>query len=264
MRRDDACVVYDLREPRGPAKPAGPPGLDDIVSRCRKRPGHEPAVLEKEVARMLADPRARALATDFAAQWLRVDTLALASEPDRNRYPTYTDELRDAMIEEPQAFWNKLRGAYTDPQRLRRSDPGRPEICNIYTMHKALSTPAEVELTYQECTTAQRGCIDCKKILMDNFERELVPLRAKRAEIAADPARTREALADGASRARRIAESTMREVRAGHAFLHVVEGEAEANSTPLAVGESLWLRGAAEGDRLDVDVAGAALLALIF
>src|SRR5262249_20685228 len=68
------------------------------------------------------------------------------------------------LFEERDAFWNKLRGAFTDPQRLRRSDPGRPEVCNIYTMHKALSTPEQVDLTYKECTTAQRGCIDCKKI----------------------------------------------------------------------------------------------------
>ena len=69
---------------------------------------HEPAVLEKEVARMLDDPKARALATDFAAQWLRVDTLAIASEPDRGKFPTYTHELRDAMAEEPVAFFHAL------------------------------------------------------------------------------------------------------------------------------------------------------------
>jgi tryptophanyl-tRNA synthetase len=116
-----------------------------------------------------------------------------------------------ALFEEKDAFWNKLRGAFTDPQRLRRTDPGRPEICNIYTMHKALSSPEQVDLTYQECTTAQRGCIDCKKILMENFERELVPLRAKRE--AANPERVREALADGAAKARRIAQGNIGEVR---------------------------------------------------
>jgi tryptophanyl-tRNA synthetase len=118
-----------------------------------------------------------------------------------------------ALFESADSAWNKLRGAFTDPQRLRRTDPGRPEICNIYTMHKAISTPAEVELTYKECTTAQRGCIDCKKILSVNLERDLVPLRAKRAEIAAHPERTRQALGDGASKARRIAQETMRTVR---------------------------------------------------
>jgi tryptophanyl-tRNA synthetase len=118
------------------------------------------------------------------------------------------------LFEAPDAFWNKLRGAFTDPQRLRRSDPGRPEICNIYTMHKALSSPEQVELTYKECTTAARGCVDCKKILQESFERELVPLRVKRAELDAHPERVREAFADGAAKARRIARETMKEVRA--------------------------------------------------
>jgi tryptophanyl-tRNA synthetase len=118
-----------------------------------------------------------------------------------------------ALFEEKDAFWAKLKGAFTDPQRLRKSDPGRPEICNIYTMHKAISTPEQVDLTYKECTTAQRGCVDCKKVLMESFERELVPLRVKRAELASSPQRVRAALRDGAAKARTIAEDTMRDVR---------------------------------------------------
>jgi tryptophanyl-tRNA synthetase len=117
------------------------------------------------------------------------------------------------LFEEREAFWQKLRGAFTDPQRLRRSDPGRPEVCNIYTMHKALSTPAQVELTYLECTTAQRGCVDCKKILMESFDRELVPLRIRRAELEARPQEMSDALRDGAAKARSIAQQTMGEVR---------------------------------------------------
>jgi hypothetical protein len=68
----------------------------------------QPEVLDRQVSRMLADPRARALATDFAAQWLRIDTLTSAAEPDRRRYPTYNHELRDAMAEEPVAFFHAL------------------------------------------------------------------------------------------------------------------------------------------------------------
>jgi tryptophanyl-tRNA synthetase len=117
------------------------------------------------------------------------------------------------LFEEAESFWKKLRVAYTDPQRLRRSDPGRPEICNIYTMHKALSSPEQVALTYEECTKAQRGCVDCKKILMESFDRELVPLRAKRADLDSHPERLHEALGDGAAKARRVAAETMREVR---------------------------------------------------
>jgi tryptophanyl-tRNA synthetase len=118
-----------------------------------------------------------------------------------------------ALFEDRETFWAKLKGAFTDPQRLRRSDPGRPEVCNIYTMHRALSTPEQLDLTYKECTTAQRGCVDCKKILMESFDRELVPLRIRRAELESRPEQVREALGDGATKARRIAQETMREVR---------------------------------------------------
>jgi tryptophanyl-tRNA synthetase len=122
------------------------------------------------------------------------------------------------LFEEPEGFWAKLKGAFTDPQRLRRSDPGRPEVCNIYTMHKAISAPDEVERTYRECTTAQRGCVDCKRVLMDSIERELVPLRVRRRELDGDPGLLREALGDGAAKARRIARETMAEVRAAMGF----------------------------------------------
>jgi tryptophanyl-tRNA synthetase len=118
-----------------------------------------------------------------------------------------------ALFEDRESFWNKLRGAFTDPARLRRSDPGNPDICNIFTMHKALSSPEEIERTRLECTTAQRGCVDCKKVLMEGFDRELVPLRAKRAELDASPERLKQALGDGAEKARRIASETMKQVR---------------------------------------------------
>jgi tryptophanyl-tRNA synthetase len=119
-----------------------------------------------------------------------------------------------ALFEEPKAFWDRLRGAFTDPQRLRRSDPGRPEVCNVYTMHKALSTPEQLALTHEECTTAKRGCVDCKKLLMESFDRELTPLRVRRAELDARPEVVLQALDEGAEKARVIARETMKEVRA--------------------------------------------------
>jgi tryptophanyl-tRNA synthetase len=117
------------------------------------------------------------------------------------------------LFDPPDAFWNKLRGAFTDPQRLRKTDPGRPEVCNIYTMHTVLSPPEEIERTHKECTTAQRGCVDCKKILFEHLDRELVPLRKRREELVANPGRVREMLGDCAKRARAMANKTMAEVR---------------------------------------------------
>jgi tryptophanyl-tRNA synthetase len=118
------------------------------------------------------------------------------------------------LFDAPDVFWNKLKGAFTDPQRLRLSDPGRPDICNIFTIHKAVSPAETVEEVRAKCTTAGWGCVECKKVMFEHFDRELVPLRAKRAELLAKPEPVYAALAEGAERARALATPTMREVRA--------------------------------------------------
>ena len=115
------------------------------------------------------------------------------------------------VFDPPDVFWKKLRPAFTDPQRLKLSDPGRPEVCNIYTMHEAVSPPETVTEVYANCTGAKWGCVDCKKVLFDNFDKELVPLRQKRAEL--DPAKVRASLAVGAAKARAIADVNVAEVR---------------------------------------------------
>jgi tryptophanyl-tRNA synthetase len=116
-----------------------------------------------------------------------------------------------SLFEPRDAFWGKLRTAFTDPQRLRLSDPGRPEICNIYTMHKAVSPEATQAEVVENCTGAKWGCVDCKKVLFENFDRELVPLRTKREALSLP--KIREALGDGAEKARVLARRTMAEVR---------------------------------------------------
>jgi tryptophanyl-tRNA synthetase len=117
-----------------------------------------------------------------------------------------------ALFEDPKPFWDKLKKAYTDPQRLKLSDPGRPEVCNIFTMHKAVSPKETQDEVYANCTGAKWGCVACKQVLFDNFQKELTPLRTKREQLSID--HVRQALGDGASKARRIAEETMKEVRA--------------------------------------------------
>lgn len=116
-----------------------------------------------------------------------------------------------SLFEPRNDFWQKLRTAYTDPQRLQLKDPGRPEICNIFTMHKALSTKETQDEVVANCTGAKWGCVDCKKVLFEAFDKELVPLRTKREALSLPL--VREALGDGASKARRIARETIKEVR---------------------------------------------------
>jgi tryptophanyl-tRNA synthetase len=102
----------------------------------------------------------------------------------------------------------------TDPARIKRTDPGNPEICNVFTMHKVFTPQADVEMINIECRRAGIGCVDCKMIFAGNLNKALEPFRAKRAEIASKPDLVPAVLADGARRARAIAERTMEEVRA--------------------------------------------------
>ena len=106
----------------------------------------------------------------------------------------------------------RIMTAVTDPERKFRKDPGHPEICNIYTLHKYFS-PSEVEGIGVECRKAGIGCVDCKKLLAKNMNQALSPLRAKRMELASKPGYIKEILNDGATRARVIARETMQEVR---------------------------------------------------
>jgi tryptophanyl-tRNA synthetase len=106
----------------------------------------------------------------------------------------------------------RVSAAFTDPQRTRRNIPGRPEICNVYALHKLFSSGSEVSTVYDECTTAQRGCVQCKQHLAQNINSYLEPLRERRRELQQRPDYLRDILADGATRARAIAHTTIEEV----------------------------------------------------
>jgi tryptophanyl-tRNA synthetase len=117
------------------------------------------------------------------------------------------------LLEEPADMWEKLRPAVTDPKRVRRTDPGTPEVCNIYHLHKAFSPPDTVEHVAVQCRTAGWGCIDCKKVLFESMDRELAPIRERAKEIEANPSRLEEMLAAGATHAREVARETLREAK---------------------------------------------------
>jgi len=114
----------------------------------------------------------------------------------------------------PEETQKRVMTMVTDPQRLRRSDPGDPDVCNVFSMHKIFSSAGEVANINTECRKAGIGCVDCKRLLAQNMNAHLEPFRARRAEIAANPDTVWDILHDGAVRARVIAEATMREVRA--------------------------------------------------
>tara|TARA_B100000809_G_scaffold260656_1_gene308009 strand:- start:424 stop:1410 length:987 start_codon:yes stop_codon:yes gene_type:complete len=101
----------------------------------------------------------------------------------------------------------------TDPQRVRRTDPGNPDVCNVFTLHKYFSTDDKVAAINAECRKADIGCVDCKRMLSDKLNEHLGPFRERRAEISRNPQYIWDVLHDGANRARKIASNTIAEVK---------------------------------------------------
>jgi tryptophanyl-tRNA synthetase len=119
-----------------------------------------------------------------------------------------------ALLDPPDVIAKKLKGAFTDPQKLARGDPGRPEVCNVFTMHRALSSLVRVAEIEVNCRSGALGCGDCKKMLTEVMVAELAPVRERALELGSDKKRVLRVLQDGAARARDLADSTMKDVHA--------------------------------------------------
>jgi tryptophanyl-tRNA synthetase len=102
---------------------------------------------------------------------------------------------------------------FTDPNRVRRSDPGNPDICNLFHFHKLFSDDATIARVDHECRTAQIGCVQDKKLIAEIMIEKLAPLRARREEIDRDPSIVWDALRDGNRKARERAAETLELVR---------------------------------------------------
>lgn len=113
----------------------------------------------------------------------------------------------------PEETQQRVMTMVTDPQRMRKTDPGNPDVCNVFTLHKMFTPADEVANINVECRRAGIGCVDCKKKLAASLNTHLEPFRARRAELDQNPQRIWDILEDGAKRAGVIAEATMVEVR---------------------------------------------------
>ncbi len=127
------------------------------------------------------------------------------------------------LFESPEAIWEKLRPAATDPARVTRKDPGTPELCNIYTLHQGFSPLATVEEVADKCRTAGWGCLDCKRKLADHMIATLAPMRERAAALKRDPAGVMARLRAGADKARNLARRTLADVRDRMGFLKAGE-----------------------------------------
>jgi tryptophanyl-tRNA synthetase len=123
------------------------------------------------------------------------------------------------LTDSPEAIWEKLRPAKTDPARKTRKDPGNPDICNLYALHRYFSSAAEVTRVAEQCRAAGWGCLDCKRVLADNMIAALAPIRERAAELKERPDEVRAVLARGAARCRALADETLAQVRRIMGFL---------------------------------------------
>ncbi|MBU5442383.1 tryptophan--tRNA ligase [Paenibacillus sp. MSJ-34] len=117
-----------------------------------------------------------------------------------------------ALDSAPEEVDYKIRKAVTDPARIRKNDPGHPDVCPIYAYHRAFRPEGEAEIR-EGCEKGLIGCTGCKQLAVTALEGLLEPMRERRTYYAAKPKRVDEILLDGTSRARAIARETMREVR---------------------------------------------------
>jgi len=113
----------------------------------------------------------------------------------------------------PQEIRTKVGQMFTDPQRIKRSDPGNPDICNVFAFHKVYSSPEMVERVNVDCRRAAIGCVEDKRNLAENIVAYLAPIHEKRAMYVKNPHLIEEVLEDGCRRARVISVQTMEEVR---------------------------------------------------
>lgn len=115
------------------------------------------------------------------------------------------------LSDQPAEIQRKMRTAVTDPQKVRRNDPGRPEICLVFTYHRKFN-PSEAAQIETDCKSGKLGCVECKTHIANSIAAALAPFREKRVHYETHSDEIREILADGEQRARTRARATMEEV----------------------------------------------------
>jgi tryptophanyl-tRNA synthetase len=130
----------------------------------------------------------------------------------RKMSKSYGNDIR--LTDPPDVMWEKLRTMVTDPARVRRTDPGNPDVCPVYALHRVFSPPEHQQQVNVECRRAGIGCVECKRLLYENLRERLAPIADKSAYYESRPDEVRELLIEGSRRARQRAAQTMECVRA--------------------------------------------------
>ena len=139
------------------------------------------------------------------------ETPKIMGTDNRKMSKTYGNAI--LLSDTAEEVWAKVKPMVTDPARVRRTDPGNPEICNVFAYHKIFSDEETLRKVDVGCRTAGIGCIECKKWMYEHMEKVLAPIRERRKAIVESGTPVRRILAEGTERAREIAEKKMKEVR---------------------------------------------------
>ena len=144
------------------------------------------------------------------------------------------------LSDTPEEIRAKAKNMMTDPQRVRRTDPGRPEVCPVFAYHnlfpeeKSAEDCARIERVDFNCRNAKWGCLDCKAEMADALIKWIAPIRERRAKYAANPRLVWDILEDGSRRAKKVAEQTMTRVRKAIFNWDAAPGRREAPSSETA------------------------------
>ncbi len=142
---------------------------------------------------------------------LLTETPKILGTDRRKMSKSYNNALY--LSDPPETIAATVSQMITDPQRARKTDPGNPEVCNVFTFHRIYTNPEKTEEIDAACRAAKIGCVECKKIMAQNLALALEPVREKRAYYEQRPGQVEEIIENGCARARGIAGKTMEEVR---------------------------------------------------
>ena len=185
---------------------------DIVLYRANKVPVGEDQLPHLELAREIVRRFNNIFGDTFPEPEAELTSAPMVLGMDKRKMSKSYENAVD-MAASPEETQQAIRTAITDPQRVKRTDPGDPDVCNVYTLHGFFGPENQPQIN-DDCRSAQIGCVDCKSMLADSINDYFAPIRERRAELAAHPEAVDEILTDGARRARVIAAEVLAEVKA--------------------------------------------------
>jgi tryptophanyl-tRNA synthetase len=162
--------------------------------------------------------------------YLPTETPRLPGTDGRRMAKSYGNAIW--LSDPPEEIRKKVLNMMTDPQRVRRTDPGRPEVCPVFAYHKLFSPPDVIAWSDHGCRTAGIGCVDCKKAMSEQLVKWIEPIQTRRREFEEHPERVWDILDRGSGRAGKAAKRTMKRVR------NAIFKWDEARKLPAGAGKS--------------------------